>query len=501
MQQKYFFQQFHLDVLCKSIFLSGLLLFLLYTLLFHNHANTTTILPLLTLPHKWSTSSGSGGDSRAYLPSDRADLSPMEISHVGFVVIGSLPTWRWRKHYIESWWRPNVTRGYVFLDKEPTPEFLPWPATSPPYRVSSNFTNLKVYPKLVNPPQVRMVRAILDMYRQGDRANEGLRWLMVCDDDTLVFVDNLVEVLSKFDHTKYHYIGGNSESVRSNADFSFDMGFGGAGYALSWPLVEALSSKLDGCIERYPRVFVSDHMVQSCLADLGVAVAHQKGIHQIDLHGDISGFLSTHPQAPLVTLHHFDAIDPIFPSMDRPQAIRHLMTAAEVDQSRLSQQTICYHRQSNWSVSVSWGYSAYIYENIIPRSTLIKPLETFKAWVRNTKYPAFMFNTRWLNGNACESPHVFYFQSVDDWKKNKNASEIVGDQVITTYARKWPANLQPCELAGNHSASRVDEIQVVSPGRTRKMAGVIECCDVDHKVGTNVVGVTIRSCLKDEVIA
>ncbi|CAL1390103.1 unnamed protein product [Linum trigynum] len=122
---------------------------------------------------------------------------------------------------------------------------------------------------------------------------------------------------------------------------------------------------------------------------------------QIDLHGDISGFLSTHPQAPLVTLHHFDAIDPIFPSMDHPQAIRHLMKAAEVDQSRLSQQTICYHRQRNWSLSVSWGYSAYIYENIIPRSTLIKPLETFKAWVRNTKYPAFMFNTRWLNGNAC----------------------------------------------------------------------------------------------------
>ncbi|CAI0450137.1 unnamed protein product [Linum tenue] len=397
----------------------------------------------------------------------------------------------------------NHVNGYVFLDKEPTPEFLPWPLTSPPYRVSSKFTNLRVYPKLVSPPQVRMFRAILDMYRQGDQANKGLRWFMVCDDDTLVFVDNLVEVLNKFDHTKYHYIGGNSECVKSNADFSFDMAFGGAGYALSWPLVEALSSKLEGCIERYPHLFVSDHMVQSCLADLGVAVAHQKGIHQIDLHGDISGFLSTHPQAPLVTLHHFDTIDPIFPSMDRPEAIQHLMKAAEVDESRLAQQTICYHRESNWSVSVSWGYSAYIYENIIPRSTLIKPLETFQPWIINTSYPAFMFNTRRPNDDACESPHVFFFQSFDeDWKKNNASAVVVGDQqVVTTYTRKWPANLRPCELAGNHSASLVDEIRVVSRMRARKMAGVMECCDVDHKIGTSSVGVTIRSCLKDEVIA
>ncbi|CAI0424049.1 unnamed protein product [Linum tenue] len=68
---------------------------------------------------------------------------------------------------------------------------------------------------------------------QGHQANRGLRWFMVCDDDTLVLVNNLVEVLNKFDHTEYHYIGGNSECVKSNADFSFDMAFGGAVYALS----------------------------------------------------------------------------------------------------------------------------------------------------------------------------------------------------------------------------------------------------------------------------
>ncbi|CAN1158287.1 hypothetical protein LINPERHAP2_LOCUS22071 [Linum perenne] len=484
------FQHFPLGNLWKTILLSGLFFFLFYNIAFHNN-NGSILLPLRR--HKWSNTSSNRSSTRLL---NQVDFSPTEFNHVGFVVIGSLRTWRWRKAYIESWWRPNVTRGYLFLDKEPTPEFLPWPTTSPPYRVSTNYTGLKVYSKLVNPPQIRMVRAILDMYRQVHTPNgKGLRWFVVCDDDTLMFVDNLIDILNKFDHTKYQYIGGISETVSSNAAFSFEMGFGGAGYALSYPLVEALSSKLDDCIERYPHVFVSDNLVQSCLADLGVAVTHQKGFHQIDLHGDISGLLSAHPQSPLISLHHFDFIEPIFPSMDRPQSIQHLMKAAEVDQSRTSQQTICYHRPSNWSLSVSWGYSAHIYENIIPRSELIKPLETFKPW-NSAKYPAFMFNTRWLNHNPCESPHVFFFKSVVG-KKNV----FSWDQVVTTYGRKSGRDLTPCSLAGNHSANHVDVIQVSSPGASPKMAGVMECCDVDYKDGSSVMDIRIRSCLKDEIIA
>ncbi|CAN1263941.1 hypothetical protein LINPERPRIM_LOCUS11787 [Linum perenne] len=433
------FQHFPLGNLWKTILLSGLFFFLFYNIAFHNN-NGSILLPLRR--HKWSNTSSNRSSTRLL---NQVDFSPTEFNHVGFVVIGSLRTWRWRKAYIESWWRPNVTRGYLFLDKEPTPEFLPWPTTSPPYRVSTNYTGLKVYSKLVNPPQIRMVRAILDMYRQVHTPNgKGLRWFVVCDDDTLMFVDNLIDILNKFDHTKYQYIGGISETVSSNAAFSFEMGFGGAGYALSYPLVEALS---------------------------------------------------THPQSPLISLHHFDFIEPIFPSMDRPQSIQHLMKAAEVDQSRTSQQTICYHRPSNWSLSVSWGYSAHIYENIIPRSELIKPLETFKPW-NSAKYPAFMFNTRWLNHNPCESPHVFFFKSVVG-KKNV----FSWDQVVTTYGRKSGRDLTPCSLAGNHSANHVDVIQVSSPGASPKMAGVMECCDVDYKDGSSVMDIRIRSCLKDEIIA
>lgn len=35
------------------------------------------------------------------------------------------------------------------------------------------------------------------------------------------------------------------------------------------------------------------------------------------------------------------------------------------------------------SFSVSWGYSAHIYERIFPRTMLKRPLETFQPWIKN----------------------------------------------------------------------------------------------------------------------
>ena len=171
-----------------------------------------------------------------------------------------------------------MTRGYLFLDRPPTEEFQPWPSTSRPFCINEDIAKLKVFPKISKPVRIRIVRTIMETFRQGDK---DVRWYVMADDDTVLMVDNLVEVLAKYDHTKSYYVGSNSECVKSNFDFSFGMAFGGAGYALSYPLAEALSTKLDGCIERYPYMFVSDFLLHSCLADLGVALTHDKGFHQV----------------------------------------------------------------------------------------------------------------------------------------------------------------------------------------------------------------------------
>ena len=112
------------------------------------------------------------------------------------------------------------------------------------------------------------------------RASQTIRWYIMANNDTVLFLDNLVEVLSRYDHNKYYYIGEISESLMCNFDNSFGMAFGGAGYAISY-LAEALAKNLDVCSKRYPLLYGSDHILQSCVADMGVSLTHEKGFHQV----------------------------------------------------------------------------------------------------------------------------------------------------------------------------------------------------------------------------
>lgn len=145
--------------------------------------------------------------------------------------------------------------------------------------------------------------------------------------------------------------------------------------------------------------------------------------------------------------------------MDRYESTRHLMKAAAADQSRVLQQTICHERQSNWSLSISWGYSAHIYEQIMPRSHLQNPLETFHPWSTTPRPPPlYMFNTRLPSNHSCHSPHVFFF------KKVSRAS--MG--TLTTYSRAAPRGLPPCSPTAKRNADLVSQIRVRSPTTKRK---------------------------------
>ncbi|KAL7598791.1 hypothetical protein Lser_V15G26579 [Lactuca serriola] len=486
---------------CKSMVIISLFLSIILILIFSiNPCSQTTqiLIPNFNLNYFKNT-----------------QTTPTNISHVVFGITGTVKTWHTKKHYIESWWRPNVTRGFLFLDETPI-EHLPWPPTSPPVRVSGDHKG--------TPYTIRMARVIQGTFKAE---NKNVRWYVMADDDTIFFLENLLNVLKKYDHEGYYYIGTNSESILSNTWFSFDMGFGGAGFALSYPLAEALAKNLDVCLNKYQYLHTSDHILRSCIADFGVSLTQEKGFHQIDLRGDISGLLSAHPQTPLVSLHHLDAVEPLFPATDRQQSLNHLMTSAKTDQSRLLQQSICYHHPKNWTFSLSWGYSVHIYEKTLPSCFLQLPLQTFEEWEKGG-WPAFMVNTRGLSQDPCEIPHVFYFYSVEEsggggWRR----------EVVTTYVRRLPRRLLPCLVNGNHSADYVDKILVISPVKRlvtvslifrfyyKKKCGIYvfliflliifffyvclqegsrrECCDIIQVEKENSTTIKLRPCMKYEM--
>ncbi|XP_042022135.1 uncharacterized protein LOC121769402 [Salvia splendens] len=412
---------------------------------------------------------------------------PTTLDHLVFGLVGSEKAWHHRKAYIESWWRPNATHGLLFLDTAPTGDLLPWSAASPPYRVSDDLT------RFLNKSDVvaqRIIHAIMEVYREEE--HENMRWLVMGDDDSIFVVDNMLQILSGYDHTKYYYFGGQSEFILSNYWYSFSQGFGGAGFIMSLPLAKLVAADMDKCLLRYRHLNAADKTTMSCIADIGVNLTPLKGIHQIDMRGDISGFLSSHPKYPLLSLHHFDMVDPIFPNMNRSESTRHLMKAVAADNSRMLQQTICYHRPTNWSFSISWGYSAHIYEKILARSHLQFPIETFKTWWHpNPRPPHYMFNTRLPSRDPCLAPHMFFYHTV---------GTTTNDQILTEFSRAWRRDLPPCSFSGNHSADSISTIKVYSPATKRFQADRSECCDVVRMDGEEAE-IKFRECAAQEIIA
>lgn len=125
-----------------------------------------------------------------------------------------------------------------------------------------------------------MVKEAVDLTDESD----GVRWFVFGDDDTVFFVDNLVKTLSKYDDNRWFYVGSNSEYYEQNVKYSFNMAFGGGGFAVSHSLATVLARVLDSCLIRYPHLYGSDARIFSCLAELGVGLTHDPGFHQVKLY-------------------------------------------------------------------------------------------------------------------------------------------------------------------------------------------------------------------------
>lgn len=132
---------------------------------------------------------------------------------------------------------------------------------------------------------------------------------------------------------------------------------------------------------------------------------------QYDVYGNLQGLLSAHPVAPLVSLHHLDVVDPVFPRMTRVRALHHLFQSVELDSASILQQSICYDKDHYWSISISWGYVVQIVRGVISPRELETPSRTFLNWHRRADFTAYSFNTRPVYKDPCEKPFLFYLNT------------------------------------------------------------------------------------------
>ncbi|KAK6134797.1 hypothetical protein DH2020_031467 [Rehmannia glutinosa] len=401
---------------------------------------------------------------------------PLSVDRILFSIASSSASLSSRAPYIRLWHSPisHLNTTFLFLDR-PAPKPTP---SLPPIIIPPNASSLS--------PGHRIARVVKDALALDV---PGIYWYVFGDDDTLFFTENVVRILSKYDHNNWYYVGSSSESYEQNEKFYFDMAFGGGGYAISAPLARVLARVLDPCLDRYPHLYGSDARVFACLAELGVRLTVEPGFHQVDVRGNIFGFLSAHPLSLLASLHHIDAVEPIFPGMSRMHALEHLFKAVRVDPARILQQTVCYDNSNSLTVSISWGYALQVYEGnqLLPDVLLFQ--RTFRPWKRgkNVSSSRYTFNTREYPSDPCKRPVVFFLHTV--------VANTTG--VWTNYTRHNTGN-----CSRTKAIDKLKGISVFSLNLDFDIEQALRrhCCDVSSFSGETMT-IHIRRCGIYELIA
>ncbi|GLT79684.1 hypothetical protein SLA2020_511640 [Shorea laevis] len=409
------------------------------------------------------------------------------LRHIVFGIASSSRLWNHRKEYLKLWWRPNQMRGAVWLDKPiangSDDDLLP------SIKISSNTFQFNYEYPGGRRSALRISRIVSETLRLGF---EDVRWLVMGDDDTFFVPDNLLSVLSKYDHTQYYYIGSSSESHTQNINFSYLMAYGGGGFAISYPLSKALAKMQDRCIQRHSALYGSDDRIQACMSELGVPLTKEPGFHQFDVYGNIFGLLTAHPIAPLVSLHHLDIVEPIFPQLDRIRALKLLTKPMNLDPAGLMQQTVCYDESRNWTVSVSWGYAVQIIGSIVSVQEMEIPTRTFLHWYRKNDKYGYSFNTRPVSRHVCEKPAVYYISNVFfRTKTNKTASKYVGSQFPNPHCKR--------DIQGPSRIKRVKVYKRLDP-HVWERARRRNCCRVLPTEKQDTIAVDVGACKEDEII-
>lgn len=168
----------------------------------------------------------------------------------------------------------------------------------------------------------------------------------------------------------------------------------------------------------------------------------------MDFQGNAFGLLASHPIRPLVSLHHMEKIDPIFPNMSRMKALQHLYHAANFDPQRILQQTVCYDRRFSWTMSVSWGYVVQVFEHNVHLPDAQRVQESYLPWKKNAYGTLYEFNTRKFEVDPCRRQLVYFLVEV----------ALGVDGIKTIYKKKTYEN---CTFSKN-SPRKLEEIRVFS---------------------------------------
>ncbi|KAK5090036.1 hypothetical protein LTS08_007405 [Lithohypha guttulata] len=136
-----------------------------------------------------------------------------------------------------------------------------------------------------------------------DNRSPDTKWYVLIDDDTF-FLDlaNVVKTFkAKYNPDLPYYIGALTEDFQQMSTWGY-MAYGGGGVFLSAPLVEQLLPHWEAC---YAKRNTGDQRLAECIYQhTNTKFTWEHNLHQLDLHGDQSGFYEALRPQPL-SVHHW----------------------------------------------------------------------------------------------------------------------------------------------------------------------------------------------------
>lgn len=140
---------------------------------------------------------------------------------------------------------------------------------------------------------------------------------------------------------------------------------------------------------------------------------------QWDIRGNPHGLLAAHPIAPFVSIHHVEAVDPLFPGLGTLESLKLFTKAMNTEPRSFLQRAVCYDAIQKLTFSVSLGYVVQVFPNIVLPRELERSEQTYVAWNRVNKRDEFDFDTRDVYRSVCKKPILFFLKDI---KKDGNVT-------------------------------------------------------------------------------
>lgn len=122
--------------------------------------------------------------------------------------------------------------------------------------------------------------------------------------------------------------------------------------------------------------------------------------------------MSSHPIAPFVSIHHVEAVNPLYPGLSTLDSLKLFTEAMVLSPRSVLQRSICYDHTRKLTFSISLGYVVQVFPNVLSPRDLERAELTFSAW-NGIRHPSeFDLDIKPPVSSLCKKPILFFLNEV-----------------------------------------------------------------------------------------